>query len=424
MQNGAVEIDSLKQRFLKTRELTENIVAPLENEDLVIQSMPDVSPPKWHLGHTTWFFEYLVLLPYLEEYTPFFSEGSRLFNSYYEVLGSRVARPSRGLLSRPTVRDIHNYRASVTEKIVTFLDRAEQRGEPQILERIEIGIHHEQQHQELLLTDIKHILWQNFPAPAYVTKPPSESPPGLAAAREMSFIPFEGGLREFGADGEGLSYDNEGPRHRFYLEAFELADRLVTNQEFLEFINDGGYRDYRYWLSDGWDALRGQGWQAPPYWENRDGQLCQYTLRGMEPLDLHAPVTHVSFYEASAFAKWRKCRLPSEYEWELAALSTPRAEMENFLDTGRLHPTGASPKHGMQQLFGDCWEWTSSAYLPYPGFESMRGELEEYNGKFMNDQRVLRGGSCVTPGDHIRATYRNFFQGDKRWQFSGIRLAR
>ncbi len=419
---GRQSVDALVDRFVKTRRLTEEIVTQLETEDFVVQSMPDTSPPKWHLGHTTWFFEYLVLLPYLEKYSPFFSQGSHLFNSYYEVLGARVARTSRGILSRPTVRDIRNYRASVTERIVALLDRAGRRVEPQILERIEIGIHHEQQHQELLLTDIKHILWQNVPAPAYAPAQASDSPPG-AAARDLSFTGFEAGLLEFGAVG-GFSYDNERPRHRYYLENFEFANRLITNQEYLEFMNDGGYRDYRHWLSDGWDALRGQGWQAPLYWENRDGQWWQYTLRGMEPLDLNAPVTHVSFYEASAFAKWHKCRLPSEYEWELAAEATPRTDMENLLDTGSLHPAAASASHGVQQLFGDCWEWTSSAYLPYPGFESMRAELEEYNGKFMNDQRVLRGGSCVTPAEHIRPTYRNFFQGDKRWQFSGIRLVR
>jgi len=414
-------VDVLTDRFVKTRRLTEEIVAPLETEDFVVQSMPDTSPPKWHLGHTTWFFEYMVLLPF-DGGSPFIPEASQLFNSYYEAMGSRVARPSRGHLSRPTVQKILEYRQAITERTVALLDRIHKNEiDPDLVERIEIGIQHEQQHQELLLTDIKHLLWQNYPAPVYRPGAPSDaSRPGSAG---LSFTAFAGGLYEFGVVDSGFSYDNERPEHRQYIQDFKLANRLVTNQEFLEFMNDGAYRNYRLWLSDGWDLVRAQNWNAPLYWENRDGQWWEYTLHGHRPLALHAPVTHVSFHEAWAFAQWRGHRLPTEYEWEFAARHTPRLpQEENLFGSGALHP-GAASKTSMTQLFGDCWEWTSSAYLPYPGFKALRGMLEEYNGKFMNDQRVLRGGSCATPRGHIRATYRNFFQGDKRWQFSGIRLA-
>lgn len=410
---------SLRERFLSTRGLTLEITAPLETEDFVIQSMPDVSPPKWHLGHTTWFFEYLILLPFQTRRKPFFPEGSVLFNSYYEGLGSRVARPSRGHLSRPTVQTIIEYRNAITEGVLELLeggpDREDDRAE--VHNRIEIGIQHEQQHQELLLTDIKHILWQNVPRPVYMPPVQSET----ASAEALSFSAFDGGLVEFGAE-EGFSYDNERPRHRFYCQPFEIGNRLVTNGEYLAFMEDGAYRDFRHWLSDGWDLVRSSGWDSPLYWENRDGEWWEFTLHGNQQVVLDAAVTHLSFHEAWAFAKWSGCRLPTEYEWELAAGRIPRTAAENLLGRGRLHPAVATS--GQTQMFGDCWEWTSSAYLPYPGFESMRGPLEEYNGKFMNDRRVLRGGSCVTPADHIRLTYRNFFQGDKRWQFSGLRMAR
>lgn len=409
-------VAELTRRFEQIRRRTESIVAHLEVEDLVVQSMPDVSPAKWHLGHTTWFFDEFILAPFAPDYRSFLPNSSRVFNSYYESAGERIARPSRGNLSRPTVGEILAYRKNVTESISALLHGVEHQKDARlILERLEIGMNHEQQHQELLYTDLKFNLYQNVTRPAYArgSNQASRSSP-------LAWQGVSGGLVEIGAAG-GFAYDNEMPRHKVYVEDFEVSDRLITNAEYLEFMQDGGYSDFRHWLSDGWDLVRAGLWKSPLYWERPEGQWQEYTLRGMQCLDLHSPVTHISFHEAQAFAAWSGHRLLTEFEWEHAALlSNPDG---NFLESDLLHPCGNSGS-GLRQMLGDVWEWTSSAYLPYPRFEPLSGALGEYNGKFMNDQRVLRGGSCVTPRSHIRLSYRNFFQGDKRWQFSGIRLAR
>ncbi|MCE9599627.1 MAG: ergothioneine biosynthesis protein EgtB [Spirochaetia bacterium] len=404
----------LADRFAAVRRLSESIVESLETEDLTIQAMADVSPPKWHLGHTTWFFDEFVLAPFTR-YEPFLSGSSQIFNSYYESVGSRVARVARGHLSRPTVREILEYRRRVTEGVLELLQKPIDANTESILTRIEIGIHHEQQHQELLYTDLKYNLFQNYNPPGYTTLKQTQG-----QVSSMNWQSISGGVVEIGAR-SGFAYDNECPAHRVFLEDFSLADRLVTNSEFLAFMEEGGYAKFQYWLSDGWDLVKKNEWDAPLYWIKKNGDWFEYTLGGFRPLELNAPVTHVSFHEANAFAAWSDARLPTEFEWEHA--SSMAGVIANFLDTGKLHPQIASGQ-GIRQMFGDVWEWTSSAYLPYPGFQPLAGALGEYNGKFMNDQRVLRGGSCVTSSSPFRSTYRHLFQGDKRWQFTGIRLAR
>jgi len=411
----------LARRLEAIRKHTESIVKPLDTEDLVVQSMPDVSPAKWHLGHTTWFFDEFILAPFVPGYRPFLKNSSRIFNSYYESVGKRVPRAARGHLSRPTVREVLEYRRNVTDALLELLSRQNNVGHAEaihrmeILHRLEIGLHHEQQHQELLYTDIKFNLYQNCDPPQYSPYVPQVAPETI-----MRWIEIPGGLVNIGAD-SGFAYDNEKPVHKFYLEDFYVSDRPVSNAEFLEFINDDGYADFRHWLSDGWDIVRLNDWRCPLYWEEKDGEWFEYTLHGHRALDLHAPVTHISFHEALAFAAWKGQRLLTEFEWEHAR--SFEAVVGNFVESGFLHPT-ATPGNGLRQMSGDVWEWTTSAYLPYPGFQPLSGALGEYNGKFMNDQRVLRGGSCVTSASHRRPTYRNFFQGDKRWQFTGIRLAR
>jgi len=407
------------ERFTTIREVTRALAAPLSAEDCAIQSMSEASPVKWHLAHTTWFFETFVLAPHRAGYRVFQPAYRVLFNSYYNSLGDKHPRPERGMLSRPALGEILEYRDHVDQAMLALLE--EERVPAEVAALIELGLHHEQQHQELILTDVKHLLSRNPLRPAYLNQWPLTS----VRARNRQWIALEGSLREIGHDGPGFCFDNEMPRHRVWLNPFRIASHPVTNGDFIEFIDDGGYRRPEWWLSAGWDAVAARGWQAPEYWTHRDGQWHAFTLHGEVPVDLDTPVCHVNFFEAEAFARWANARLPTEAEWEVAARDAPRAG--NFLESGALHPLGlreASADGTLAQAFGDVWEWTRSDYSPYPGFRPAAGAVGEYNGKFMCGQYVLRGGSCVTPASHIRATYRNFFPPDARWQFSGVRLAR
>jgi len=409
-----------REAYETVRQRTESICAPLEVEDHVVQSIPDVSPPKWHLAHTTWFFERVVLNEHVGGYTPVDARYYYLFNSYYQSFGPRWAREARGTLSRPTVREVYDYRRAVDERMRAFLADAGESSWDEARGLVELGLHHEEQHQELLVTDIKHILATNPLRPAYVRRSPS-SP--SAASSPARFVPIAGGVCEIGAPPEGFAWDNERPRHKVLVGDFRLMDRLVTCGEFEEFIRDGGYRNPLLWLADGWDVVSQRAWDAPLYWEEIDGHWHVMTLQGRKPIVPNEPVAHVSFYEAAAYAQWAGKRLPTEAEWERAA-SRVDAHEGNFFETAALHPMPAEPAgDGIAQLFGDVWEWTASPYTGYPGYRPEPGPLGEYNGKFMSNQMVLRGGSCATPRDHVRLTYRNFFQCDKRWQFMGLRLA-
>ena len=411
---------AMGRSYAAVRARTEELCAPLETEDYVIQSMPDVSPPKWHIGHVTWFFETFLLGRFLPDYTPYHPGYAFLFNSYYESIGDRWARANRGLLSRPTVQEVYRYRACVDEKMQELIAQYEAKAWPDVPFLLDLGLHHEQQHQELLVTDFKNILALNPLRPRYAER--NSRAPGEATTA-ATFIDIEGGMVEIGHSGSGFSFDNERPRHRVWLKDYRLQNRPVTNGEYLEFMEAGGYSDFRHWLSDGWARVKQDGWNSPLYWENRDGQWFHYTLAGMRTVDPSEPVTHVSYYEADAFARWANKRLPTESEWEHAARRVADST-GNFADSGEFHPMPARPAaKDLTQMFGDVWEWTCSAYLPYPGFKPEPGAVGEYNGKFMSDQMILRGGSCATPANHIRPTYRNFFQCDKRWQFTGIRLA-
>jgi ergothioneine biosynthesis protein EgtB len=403
------------ERYRQVRRATEALAAPLSAEDQMVQSMPDASPVKWHLAHTTWFFETFVLQG-LEGEPGARPDRALLFNSYYEAVGTRVARAHRGLLSRPSLAEVQAYRRAIDERMARWLEADRLPAERARL--VELGLAHEEQHQELILTDIKHALFANPLAPAY-TEAPAGDPAGRG--RPLVWRRHEERIAWIGHDGAGFSFDNERPRHRALVAGFELASRLVTADEYLEFIRDGGYRRATLWLSDGWAEVQASGWQAPLYWGEEEGGWCVYTLRGRRPLDPGEPVCHLSYYEADAYARWAGARLPTELEWEVAA-GEPGTEGA-FLESGALHPTAAGGE-GPAQLFGDCWEWTASAYAPYPGFRPEEGAAGEYNGKFMSGQMVLRGGSCATPRSHIRATYRNFFPPGARWQFSGVRLAR
>ena len=407
----------LAGRYRVVRALTERLRAPLSAEDCQAQSMPDASPAKWHLAHTTWFFETFVLEPGRSGYRPFAPAYRVLFNSYYQGVGAQHPRAQRGLLTRPSLDEVIAYRAHVDGHLLDWLAGDDARVAA-LAPVIEIGLHHEQQHQELLLTDAKHLLGANPLAPAYAALPPA---PDMAAP-PLAWRSVDGGTREIGAGPGGFAFDNERPRHAVLVEPFAVASRPTTNAEYAAFIADGGYRRPELWLADGWAAVQSQAWTAPLYWQQRDGAWHEFTLGGLRPLDPHAPVCHVSLYEADAFASWAGARLPTEAEWEIAAAGRPPSG--NLLDSGRLHPVAAASDDDLAQLFGDVWEWTRSAYAPYPGFRPLAGVLGEYNGKFMCNQLVLRGGSCVTPADHIRASYRNFFPPDARWQFTGIRLAR
>ncbi len=406
----------LHARFARVRCQSEALAAPLLTEDYCIQTMADVSPPKWHLAHVTWFFEQFVLLPYLPGYRVHDPIYDYLFNSYYETHGTPFPRPKRGLLSRPTVEQVYAYRAYVDAAMGELLASEAEHGDPEMVFRTVLGIHHEQQHQELLLTDIKHIFAFNPLRPAYREQPIPRAQPAAA-----QWIEIEGGVREIGHRGEGFAYDNETPRHRTFVDRFALASRPVTNGEYLSFMEDGGYRRPELWLSDGWSTVQREQWRAPLYWEQRGHNWWYMTLAGMQPIDEHAAVCHVSLYEADAYARWAGRRLPTEAEWEIAASGQPIEG--NLRDADVLQPGGADGQRPFAQLYGDVWEWTRSAYGPYPGFRPMAGSLGEYNGKFMSSQLVLRGGSIATPADHLRPTYRNFFYPRDRWQFCGIRLA-
>jgi len=391
-------------------------------EDYVIQAMPDVSPPKWHLAHTSWFFETFILALASPGYRSPHASYAYLFNSYYVAAGDRHCRPKRGLLSRPTVEEVYRYRAYVDQHMTAFLEGLH--GET--LERwssvVELGLHHEQQHQELLLTDVKYNFACNPLRPAYISLDIPTPVPTLGPLRWVSFLE---GVCWIGHDGQGFAFDNEFPRHRSFVERFELASRLVTNGEYLAFMDDGGYERPELWLSMGWDTVQREGWQAPLYWEQRDGSWWMMTLAGMRPVSEAEPVCHVSYYEADAYARWADARLPTEAEWEVAAMPLPIRG--NFVEHQTFHPVPVSQIETavpLVQIFGDVWEWTQSHYSPYPGYSASPGALGEYNGKFMANQFVLRGGSCATSVSHIRHTYRNFFPADARWQFMGIRLAR
>jgi ergothioneine biosynthesis protein EgtB len=408
---------TLERQFVDVRAASAVLAAPLSDADATVQSMPDASPTKWHLAHTSWFFEAMVLVPHASGYKVFDDSFNFLFNSYYESVGARQPRALRGLLTRPTLGDVLRFRGHVDSAMAELFKR-----EPaeNVLRIIELGCHHEQQHQELLLTDILHLFAQNPLRPAY-----KESVPLAVESREkakQTYKSFPGGLFDIGHDGSGFAFDSEGPRHSVQIDPYRLADRLVTNGEWAEFMSDGGYRNPLLWLSDGWAKVRDEGWNAPLYWEAREDEFWTMTLRGAQPIDVGAPVAHVSYFEADAFATWAQRRLPTEAEWEVAAQTLPVTG--NLMKSGRLRPKPAAAATGeLRQMFGDVWEWTRSAFMPYPRFRPMEGALGEYNGKFMSGQFVLRGGSCVTPEDHVRATYRNFFAPHARWQFSGLRLA-
>ncbi|RLU00780.1 ergothioneine biosynthesis protein EgtB [Ketobacter sp.] len=404
----------LLTRYQSTRKMSRDIAEPLQPEDQMIQSMPDASPTKWHLAHTSWFFETFVLNRYLPGYQPYAPEFAYLFNSYYNQVGPQYRRPQRGLISRPTVAEVHAYRQYVDDHLQALLRTGW--ADPAGLQLIELGVQHEQQHQELMLTDIKHGFSFNPLYPALVTREPERG-----SASTQHWLTYAGGQYNLGYDGPDFHFDNEGPRHQVLVPPFKLAQRLVTNGEYLDFMADGGYHNPLLWLSDGWAWRQQQQVEQPLYWQQADGQWQHYTLAGLQPIALTEPVCHISYYEADAFAQWSGKRLPTEAEWETAAGSLPVAG--DFLDLTRLHPAPAPAGDGLQQLYGTCWQWTRSAYSPYPGFKPAAGAVGEYNGKFMCNQLVLKGGSCVTPRGHVRPSYRNFFPAHAQWQFTGIRMA-
>ena len=408
---------SLTDLYLGVRRTSMQCCAPLTIEDHSLQSMPDASPAKWHLAHTTWFFETFLLTEHLPGYQALNPTFRNLFNSYYNAVGDRPMRALRHTLSRPTLDDVRAYRSHVDQAMVRLLERDLA---PEVLELVSLGMNHEQQHQELILTDVKSGLALNPLRPAYR----EVSNAGLGSANTapaLCWHSFPEGVYPIGFEGEGFGFDNERPRHNVYLAPFRLASRLVTNGEYMEFMLEGGYTTAALWLSDGWDCVRANQWSGPLYWEMRDGQWWHYALDGMRPVSAEEPVCHVSLYEADAFARWAGERLATEFEWEVGSHSC--AVEGNFMDTDALHPQVARESKELSQMFGDVWEWTGSAYLPYPGFQAAAGAVGEYNGKFMCNQMVLRGGSCATPQSHIRPTYRNFFPPHARWQFMGIRLA-
>jgi ergothioneine biosynthesis protein EgtB len=410
----------LSRRFRAIRNVTLRLCETLTAEDCAAQSMPDASPAKWHLAHTTWFFETFVLKREDPQYEVFHPRFEYLFNSYYNSVGEQYARSDRGLLTRPTLEDVGDYRAHIDLEMSRLLEDGGGLTEA-ALDVVELGLNHEQQHQELLLTDVKHLLAQNPLAPTFRRVKESAAIP----IATLEWHAFAGGLVEMGDDGAGFSFDNESPRHRVHLEPFELASRPIRNREFLNFVEDGGYERPEFWLSEGFAKVRDEGWRAPLYWTHQEERWWTFTLSGLKPVQPEEPACHLSLFEADAFARWAGCRLPTEAEWEHAAAGVPVEG--NLLEGGRFHPEAApvlAGHDGPLQLFGDVWEWTSSAYAPFPGYRPAAGALGEYNGKFMSSQIVLKGGSCVSPRSHLRVSYRNFFYPDARWQFSGIRLAR
>src|SRR5580700_770480 len=407
----------LNETYQGIRQTSLRCCAPLTVEDHSLQAMPDASPAKWHLAHTTWFFETFLLADHLPGYRAFHPAFRNLFNSYYNAVGERPLRALRHTLTRPALDEVHAYRSYVDEAIVRLLSRELP---PEVIDLVTLGLNHEQQHQELILTDVKYGLAGNPLRPAYRETCP-ETSNSAQTAPALRWHSFAEGVYPVGFEGDGFAFDNERPRHNVFLSPFRLASRLMTNGEYLQFMREGGYETATLWLSDGWDCVRANQWKAPLYWEKRDGEWWHYTLDGMRAVDPEQPVCHVSFYEADAFARWAGARLATEFEWEVASRSAALAG--NFLDGDALHPQPAHDNNGLSQMFGDVWEWTASAYLPYPGFRPAVGAVGEYNGKFMSNQMVLRGGSCATPQSHIRRTYRNFFPPHARWQFMGIRLA-
>lgn len=419
--NSAQEIsgertDQLMIQFRRVRAFSRELCEPLAVEDYVVQSMADASPIKWHLLHTSWFFETFVLKQADHSYQPFNPQFESLFNSYYNAVGPQFPRPKRGVLSRPTVAETQDYRRHVDKHMLRLLEHMP----PHLEDVVELGIQHEQQHQELMLTDLKHAFSFNPLFPVYREGRTARS----ALAPALHWHEREEGVHEIGHTGRGFAFDNELPRHRQYLERFQLATRLVTNREYMKFIRAKGYKTPSLWLSEGWNSVCSQGWQAPLYWQEREGSWWQFTLSGLREVDPDEPVCHVSFFEADAFARWAGARLPTEAEWEIVA--SEQRLRGNFVESRRFHPAAPpeDPSSDMVQLYGDVWEWTASAYLSYPGYEPAEGALGEYNGKFMCNQMVLRGGSCATSITHIRKTYRNFFPPAARWQFTGLRLAR
>lgn len=404
-------------RYDSVRGLTERLTSLLSPEDACVQSMPDASPAKWHLAHTSWFFEAVVLIPHAPGYRPYNETFLYLFNSYYESLGPRHPRPSRGLITRPSLDEVIRYRHHVDSAMARLFEESNEETRAAVGDLVELGLNHEQQHQELILTDIKHAFSCNPLLPAYVPLREKTS----AAIPPLRWIDCPGGLTEIGHDGSGFAFDNETPRHKVFLAPYRLPSRLVTCGEYRAFIEDGGYARPEFWLSDGWATVQAQGWQAPLYWIKGEKDWSIFTLNGVRPLCADEPVIHVSFYEAAAYAQWAGKRLPTESEWEAAAARHPVTGA--FLDPAHPHPAPAPDRDGLVQLYGSVWQWTRSAYDPYPGFRPLAGAVAEYNGKFMCGQMVLRGGSCATPEGHIRPSYRNFFPPAARWQFSGIRLA-
>jgi ergothioneine biosynthesis protein EgtB len=424
---GRTPSATLAVRYAEVRARSLELAAPLSEADCQVQSMPDASPTKWHLAHVTWFFETFVLERFEPSFKPYHPAFRVLYNSYYHGVGEQHPRPQRGLVTRPTLAEVRAYRAAVDERMQALL---RQPVGPAMAELVELGLQHEQQHQELLLTDVLHLFSCNPLEPAYLPARPHADAPATA----LEWVACEGGLVEIGHAGPGFAFDNEGPRHRQWLRPYALAQRLVTQGEWAAFIADGGYRDPRWWLAAGWDGVRAQQLEAPLYWQRGAGDTWSvFTLHGRVPLQAHAPVGHLSLYEADAYARWSAAqhglplRLPTEGEWEHAAAPLAPAAIEagNFVESQALQPRPvAASSTGLQQMFGDLWEWTGSSYLPYPGMRASDGAVGEYNAKFMVDQSVLRGGSCATPRSHIRASYRNFFPAQARWQFSGLRLAR
>ena len=429
--SGSSDRAGLIAAFAGTRTLSTTLAAPLSAEDQQVQSMDDVSPTKWHLGHVTWFFETFLLIPWVPDYRPFHPQFGYIFNSYYEAVGPRHARPRRGLLTRPPLADVLAYRDHVDRAMADFMDSVSKEDWREAAPLITLGIHHEQQHQELLLTDIKHVLGVQPLAPPYRGDLPEAAAGGGREAAAPRFVGVSGGEYEIGHAGDGFCFDNETPRHRVLLEDFALAAVPVTNGEFLAFIADGGYGAPVHWLADGWAWVQAgggnlEGAMAPLYWRKQDGEWWEFTLGGLRPLDPAAPVSHLTYYEADAYARYAGKRLPTEAEWEAAAaVHCPEpGTAANLLAAGNLHPVApASERDGISGLFGDVWEWTQSAYAPYPGFRAAEGAVGEYNGKFMVSQMVLKGGSCATPAGHVRASYRNFFYPHQNWQFTGLRLA-
>jgi len=420
--SGLPRRNGLGDRFQSVRDQTASLCSSLETEDYVVSSMPDVSPTKWHLAHTSWFFETFVLTDHDAAYRSPDPRYAYLFNSYYVQAGERHCRAQRGLATRPTVAEVFAYRAHVDDAMQRVIDRVAGDVEHPATALIELGLQHEQQHQELLVTDIKHVFWTNPLRPIY--RESASRPASVASAPSLRWVSVDEGIYSIGHDGIGFAYDNESPRHRVFLEPFRLATRLATNGEYLRFVEDGGYTRPELWLSAGLATAKDNGWEAPLYWERTGGAWTEFTLGGMRTLAdtaLEEPVCHVSFYEADAFARWAGRRLPTEFEWEVAARNAPVEGQ--FVEAARFHPAPTSGDGGLLQLYGDAWQWTASAYVGYPGYSPARGAIGEYNGKWMADQWVLRGASCATSRSHARRTYRNFFPSDARWQFAGIRMA-